>query len=73
MGRYPVSISFEEKELQELDRLAKKLHQTRSAFLKAALAAYVRKLRFENLRQMGQMLAESKGYFNDEDIFREVS
>lgn len=73
MGRYPVSISFEEQELKELDRFARKLHQTRSAFLKAALAAYVRKLRFEHLRQMGQAMAQSKGYFNDEDIFREVS
>ena len=70
MGRYPVSISFEKKELRQLDQLARKFHQTRSAFLKGALAEYIRKLEFERLCQMGQALAQSKGYFTDEDIFR---
>jgi len=73
MSRYPVSISFDRKELKELDRLAKKLHQSRSALLKAAFADYLRKLRFENLREAGQALARAKGYFTDEDIFRAVS
>ena len=73
MPRYPVSISFEKEELKELDRLAKRLHQTRSAFLKAALADYVRRIRFDRLREAGQALAQSKGYFTDEDIFRAVS
>ncbi|MBI4971919.1 MAG: CopG family transcriptional regulator [Candidatus Omnitrophica bacterium] len=73
MGRYPVSISFEAKELKQLDRLAKLFHQTRSAFLKAALADYVRKLEFERLHQLGSAIAQGKGYFTDEDIFRIVS
>ena len=73
MPRRPVSISFEDKELRALDRYAKKLHQTRSTFLKAALTAYIGKLEFYRLRQMGQALAQAKGYFTDEDIFRIVS
>ncbi len=73
MPRHPVSVSFAEKELKELDRFAKKLHQTRSSFLKAALAEYIRKLQFQNLREAGQTIARSKGFFTDEDIFRLVS
>jgi predicted transcriptional regulator len=73
MARQPVSISLGKEELRELDRLAKKFHQTRSAFLKVALAEYVRKMYFEQLRQMGKPLAQAKGYFTDEDIFRAVS
>lgn len=73
MARYPVSISFEKKELRDLDRVAKQYHQSRSAFLKAALVEYLRKLQFERLRLAGQALAQSKGYFTDEDIFRVVS
>ena len=73
MARHPVSISFDEKELKVLDRLARKLHQTRSAFLKAALTEYIRKYQFKRLREMGQAVARSKGYFTDDDIFGIVS
>ena len=73
MARHPVSISLEPQELKEIDFLAKKFHQTRSAFFKAALADYIRRLQFEQLRQMGRTLAQVKGYFTDEDIFRVVS
>lgn len=73
MARYPVSISLDEKELKILNRLAKKLHQTRSALLKAALAEYIRKLEFERLRQIGQAWARSKGLFTDDDVFNLVS
>lgn len=73
MGRYPVSISFERRELLQLDRLARRFHQTRSAFLKAALADYVRKLEFERLRVVGRALAQGKGFTTDEDIFRAIS
>ena len=73
MGRYPVSISFEQSELKQLDGWAKQFHQTRSAFLKAALAEYVRKMEFERLCQIGQALAQRKGYFTDDDVFKSVS
>ena len=73
MQRRPVSISFSQEELKDLDQLAKKFHQTRSALLKMALQEYIRKFRFARLREMGQVIARSKGFFTDEDIFREVS
>jgi len=73
MGRHPVSISLERRELQEIDRFAKQFHQTRSAFFKVALADYIRRLQFEQLRQVGKALAQAKGFFTDDDIFRVVS
>lgn len=73
MARRPVSISFNEEELKGLDQLAKRFHQTRSALLKAALQDYVRKFRFMRLREVGQLAARARGFFTDEDIFREIS
>lgn len=73
MSRKPVSISFNQDELKDLDRLAKQFRQTRSALLKVALQDYVRKMRFARLREVGQAIARSRGFFTDEDIFREVS
>ncbi|OGW79861.1 MAG: hypothetical protein A3G33_02500 [Omnitrophica bacterium RIFCSPLOWO2_12_FULL_44_17] len=73
MARYPVSISFGEAELKELDRLAKKFQQTRSGVLKVALQEYLRKLKFKQLREIGKAVAQGKGYFTDQDIYRDIS
>lgn len=73
MPRYPVSISFEKKELEILDKLAKQLCQTRSAVLKAALAEYIRRLQYDRLCEAGQAYGRSKGFLSDDDIFRIVS
>ncbi len=73
MPRHPVSISFSEDELKELDRLAKAFRQTRSALLKAAFSEYMRRLKFKRLREAGQAVARAKGFITDDDIFRTVS
>ena len=61
----------------ELDRkltnLAKQSGQTRSEFVREALRRQIVLAQFEEFRREFLPYAEARGYFTDEDIFREVS
>jgi len=71
--RQVISVSLDEDLKAQLDQLAQSKHLNKSSIIKEALRKY---LFLENLRSTRETLrpyAEKKGYFSDEDIFRDIS
>jgi hypothetical protein len=58
---------------RKITDLAARLGQTRSEFVRGLLARELFLARFEEFRKEFLPYAEARGYFTDEDIFREVS
>jgi predicted transcriptional regulator len=68
-----VTIRLEPALQRELDRLSRKLGQSRSAIVRDALRRQLALLRFEQARRSLLPLAEAQGILTDEDVFSLVS
>jgi hypothetical protein len=58
---------------RNLTDLAERRGQTRSEFVREVLRRQLALARFEEFRKEFLPYAEARGYFTDEDVFRDVS
>ena len=68
-----VSISLPAKMKAELDGVSRAVGVTRSEVVREALNQYIFVRRLRKLRSRLLPLAEARGVYTDEDVFREVS
>ena len=59
--------------IEKLDNIVKKYHTNRSDIVKKALRQYLYLQEIKILRTELRPIAESQGYFTDEDIFEIIS
>ncbi|PKQ28182.1 MAG: hypothetical protein CVT63_04060 [Candidatus Anoxymicrobium japonicum] len=71
--RESVSISLPPRLKKKLDQLVKENQVNRSDIAREALNEYFARKDLERIRQKMVPLAEARGVFTDEDVFREVS
>jgi metal-responsive CopG/Arc/MetJ family transcriptional regulator len=72
MSTTTVNISFQEKLLHEIDRVARAESRSRSELLREAARAYIqRKRRWADVFMMGRQIAETKGLTPD-DVSKEI-
>ncbi len=72
MSTTTVNISFQEKLLHEIDRVARAESRSRSELLREAARAYIqRKRRWADVFMMGRQTAETKGLTPD-DVSKEI-
>ena len=68
-----LTIRIDEQLENDLERIARTQHRTKSELAREMLRKRVAVERFRELRRRALPLAESAGYISDEDIFRDVS
>ncbi len=68
-----VTIRLDAKLQRELDRLSKRLGQSRSELVRDALRRQLALAGFEDARRALLPLAEAQGLLTDEDVFGAVS
>jgi predicted transcriptional regulator len=69
--RKPVSISLPPPLLKEVERLAKRRHQTTSEFVRAALRRYIdQEQAWRETLAYGRKKAKEQGIRGEEDIYR---
>ena len=68
-----LTIRIDEQLENDLERLARTQHRTKSDLAREMLRKRVAVERFRELRRRALPLAEAAGYVSDEDIFRDVS
>lgn len=71
--RESVSISLPPWLKERLDQSVKRDRMNRSDIVREALREYFTRKDLERIRQSMIPLAEARGVFTDEDVFREVS
>lgn len=71
--RESVSISLPTWLKEKLDQAVERDRVNRSDIVREALREYFAREDLERIRQNMVPLAEAKGIFSDEDVFREVS
>jgi len=71
--RETITISIPKSIKQKLDRMVKEEHLNRSDIVREALRQYFTRQEFRRLRQLMIPEAESRGFYTDEDVFRNVS
>ena len=71
--RKVLTISVDEELMSKLDDFAGRHQISRSELIKRALRKYLYLQEFRRLRSELIPYAERKGYFSDEDIFRDFS
>lgn len=71
--RESVTISLPAWLKKRLDQTVKKVQTNRSDVVREALRDYFAREDLQRIRQSMIPLAETKGIFTDEDVFREVS
>jgi len=71
--RETITISIPKSIKQKLDRMVKEEHLNRSDIVREALRQYFTRQEFRILRQLMIPEAESRGFYTDEDVFRNVS
>ncbi len=71
--RETITISIPKSIKQKLDRMVKEEHLNRSDVVREALRQYFTRQEFRRLRQLMIPEAESRGFYTDEDVFRNVS
>ena len=71
--RESVSISLPTWLKEKLDQAVKKDRMNRSDIVREALREYFARKDIERIRQNMVPLAEAKGVYTDEDVFKEVS
>ena len=72
MSTTTVNISFQDKLLRDIDRVARTESRNRSEFLREAARAYIqRKQRWANVFTMGRQIAKTKA-LTSEDVSREI-
>ena len=73
MGRETITISLPGFLRRELDRAVKQEHANRSDVIREALRQFFAVREFRQLRRQMIPLAEKRGLFRDEDVFKQVS
>lgn len=68
-----LTIRIDEKLENDLERIARTQHRTKSELAREMLRKRVAVERFRELRRRALPLAEAAGYVSDEDIFRDIS
>lgn len=68
-----LTIRIDEQLENDLERIARTQHRTKSELVREMLRKRVAVERFRELRRRALPLAEAAGYVSDEDIFRDVS
>jgi predicted transcriptional regulator len=68
-----LTIRIDEKLENDLERIARTQHRTKSDLAREMLRKRVAVERFRELRRRALPLAEAAGYVSDEDIFRDIS
>lgn len=68
-----LTIRIDEQLENDLERIARTQHRTKSELAREMLRKRVAVERFRELRRRALPLAEAAGYISDEDIFRDVS
>ncbi|MDD5447702.1 MAG: ribbon-helix-helix protein, CopG family [Actinomycetota bacterium] len=71
--RESISISLPTSLKEKLDEAVKRDQVNRSDIIREALREYFARKDLEHIRQNMVPLAEAKGIFTDEDVFKEVS
>ena len=71
MGTLTIRIDDELED--DLEKLAKAQHRTKSDLAREMLRKRIAVERFRALRQRALPLAEAAGYVTDEDVFKDVS
>ena len=68
-----LTIRIDKQLENDLERLARTQHRTKSDLAREMLRKRVAVERFRELRRRALPLAEAAGYISDEDIFNDVS
>ena len=68
-----LTIRIDEQLENDLERIARAQHRTKSELAREMLRKRVAVERFRELRRRALPLAEAAGYITDEDIFRDIS
>ena len=68
-----LTIRIDEQLENDLERIARTQHRTKSELVREMLRKRVAVERFRELRRRALPLAEAAGYVSDEDIFRDIS
>lgn len=71
--RETITISIPKSIKKKLDGMVKEEHLNRSDIVREALRQYFTRQEFRRLRQLMTPEAESRGFYTDEDVFRNVS
>ena len=71
--RESVTVSLSTRLKKRLDETVKKEHVNRSDVVREALRQYFAQQDLKRIRKSMIPLAEEKGIFTDEDVFKEVS
>lgn len=71
--RETITISIPKSIKKKLDGMVKEEHLNRSDIVREALRQYFTRQEFRRLRQLMIPEAESRGFYIDEDVFRNVS
>lgn len=73
MSTTTVNISFQDKLLRDIDRVARTESRSRSEFLREAARAYIqRKKRWTDVFAMGRQIAKTKG-LKPKDVSGEIA
>ena len=73
MGNVTVNISFQDKLLREIDRVARNESRSRSELVREATRAYIqRKERWAEILALGRDVAKKKG-LRPEDVSKEIA
>jgi len=68
-----LTIRIDEQLENDLERIARTQHRTKSELAREMLRKRVAVERFRELRRKALPLAEAAGYVSDEDIFHDIS
>lgn len=71
--RQVISVSLDEDLKTQLDEIAQSKHLNKSFIIKEALRKYLFLENLNNTRKVLRPYAEKKGYFSDDDIYRDIS
>jgi metal-responsive CopG/Arc/MetJ family transcriptional regulator len=71
--RETITISLPKSLRQKLDGMIKKEHLNRSDIIREALRQYFARQEFRRLRALMVPEGERRGFYTDEDVFREIS
>ncbi len=68
-----ITVRLDKDLQQKLDRVSKRLGKSKSDIVRDALKRQLALLTFEKHRETAMPFAEARGFFTDEDVFKEVS
>ena len=68
-----ITIRLDDELDRMLNQVSRNLRRSRSDVIRESLRRQLSILIFDSLREKAVPFAEKKGYFTDDDIFREIS